>query len=130
MAKLTNKEYKEARANAENAPELFTFEKFCSNGWTGYYSRYVSPEALKELRQEYKEIKAFGGFELKGFGNRAVIIPTEHGFVLQSYYTEFGEVIQIRLIGWLTFYYRIVYDKKLLKEENDNGTTSRRPQTP
>lgn len=93
MAKLTNKQYKDARIDAENAPELFTFERFYSNGWSGYYSRYVSPESLKELRQEYKEIKAAGGFELKGFGNRAVIIPTEHGFVLQSYYTEVCEVL-------------------------------------
>lgn len=90
MSKLTNKEYRETRENAENAPEVFTFEHY--NG--GYHlNRYMESSDIKELRQEYKEIKAFGGFELKGFGNSAIIIPTEHGFILQSYYTEVCEVL-------------------------------------
>lgn len=92
MTKLTNKQYKQARIDAENAAELYTFESYVDNGWYGYYNRYMKADDLKEMRQAIKESKKYGGFVLDDFGNRAVIIPTEHGFILRSYYTNVCEI--------------------------------------
>lgn len=86
MAKLTNKQYKKARENAEKAPEIFTFEH-CVGGY--HFSRYMESGDITELRQELKAIKENeNGFTLEGFGNRAVVYPFEGGYILQSYYTE------------------------------------------
>ena len=53
--KMTNKQYKAARVEAENAPEVYTFESW--NGVCIYPNRYMKQEDIKELRQEYKEVK-------------------------------------------------------------------------
>ena len=88
---MTNKEYKQAREYAENASELFTFEKY--NGVSWYPSRYMDGNDIKELRTEYRnDTKTNKAFSLDGFGNRAVIIPTNSGFILKSYYTEVAEI--------------------------------------
>ena len=90
---MTNKEYRAARENAENAPELETFESYVNNGWYGYYNRYMKPDDLKDMRKAYKEIKANkGAFILDDFGGRALVIPTENGYILQSYYTNVCEI--------------------------------------
>lgn len=85
---MTNKEYKAARYEAENAPEIFTFESW--NGISIYPNRYMSNEDIKDLRQEYKAIKAGNnGFALDGFGGRAIIkLDNNRNPVLQSYYTD------------------------------------------
>ena len=84
---MTNKEYKAARYEAENAPEIFTFESW--NGVSIYPNRYMDSNDIKEMRQEYKVIKADKkAFILDGFGNRALIIPVDGGYILQSYYTK------------------------------------------
>lgn len=85
---MTNKEYKAARYEAENAPEIFTFESW--NGISIYPNRYMSNEDIKDLRQEYKAIKAANkGYALEGFGGRAIIKIDNNGdLILQSYYTD------------------------------------------
>jgi len=85
---MTNKEYKAARYEAENAPEIFTFESW--NGICIYPNRYMSNQDIKDLRQEYKAIKADNkGYALEGFGGRAIIKITDNGnLILQSYYTD------------------------------------------
>lgn len=85
---MTNKEYKAARYEAENVPEIFTFESW--NGISIYPNRYMSNEDIKDLRQAYKAIKATNkGYALKEFGGRAIIKPDDNGnLILQSYYTE------------------------------------------
>ncbi len=85
---MTNKEYKAARYEAENAPEIFTFESW--NGFSIYPNRYMSNKDITELRQAYKAIKADNkGFALDGFGGRAIIKTDENGNpILQSYYTD------------------------------------------
>lgn len=85
---MTNKEYKAARYEAENAPEIFTFESW--NGICIYPNRYMSNQDIKDLRQEYKAIKATdNGYALEGFGGRAIIKPDNNGnLILQSYYTD------------------------------------------
>lgn len=85
---MTNKEYKAARYEAENAPEIFTFESW--NGFSIYPNRYMSNQDIKELRQEYKGIKAENkGYALDGFGGRAIIkIDHDGSLILQSYYTD------------------------------------------
>jgi hypothetical protein len=85
---MTNKEYKAARYEAENAAEIFTFESW--NGFSIYPNRYMSNEDIKDLRQEYKTIKATNnGYALDGFGGRAIIKPDNNGnLILQSYYTN------------------------------------------
>ena len=80
---MTNKEYRNAREMHENAEELFTYEKY--NGW--YVSRALDANDLRELRAEYKVDKQRGAFTLDGFNNRAVVIPTNGGYVLKSYDT-------------------------------------------
>lgn len=86
MAKLTNREYKEKREVAEGASEIFTFEHFAG----GFYpTRCMSIEDIKEMRNEYKNID---GFKLEGCDNRAIVIPVEDGYILQSYYTEVAAV--------------------------------------
>lgn len=91
--KMTNKQYKEAREAAENASELYTFETFHPNYFGGYYSKYMQPDDIKELRQEYRQDKKENkAFSLDEFGSRAVIIPTESGAILKSYYTEVAEI--------------------------------------
>ena len=87
---MTNKEYKNARDLAENAIELFTFEKY--NGW--YITRSMDANDAKEMRKEYKtEKRDNNAFTLDGFNNRALVIPTEHGYKLKSYYTEVAEIV-------------------------------------
>ncbi len=85
---MTNKEYKAARYEAENAPEIFTFESW--NGVCIYPNRYMSNQDIKDLRQEYKGIKAENkGCALDGFGGRAIIkIDHDGSLILQSYYTD------------------------------------------
>lgn len=84
---MTNKEYKTARDAHENAYELDTFVSYV--GYFGYPNRYMKQEDIKEMREEYKEIKADkNAFALDGFGGRALIIPIEGGYILQSYYTK------------------------------------------
>ena len=84
---MTNKEYKAAREEHENANEVYTFEHW--NGICIYPNKYMTGEDLKEMRAEYKEIKADKkAFALDGFGGRALIIPVENGYILQSYYTK------------------------------------------
>ena len=88
---MNNKEYKEAREMAENASELDTFTTY--EGYFSRANRYMKPDDLKEMRTEYKELKANKkAFALDGFGGRALIIPTETGYILQSYYTEVAEI--------------------------------------
>ena len=87
---MTNKEYKAARYEAENAPEIFTFESW--NGISIYPNRYMSNQDIKDLRQEYKGIKAENnGYALDGFGGRALIIPDGNKLILRSYYTDVCE---------------------------------------
>ena len=84
---MTNKEYKQARQDAESAPEIYTFEHW--NGFSFYPNRYMTSEDLKDLRKENKAVKANrNAFSLDEFGNRALIIPVENGFILRSYYTD------------------------------------------
>ena len=86
---MTNKQYKQAREEAENADELYTFEKY--NGW--YATRFLDSGDLKEIRADYKNTKkALNAFSLEGFGGRALIIPTDSGYILQSYYTKVAEI--------------------------------------
>ena len=89
--KMTNKEYKQARELAEDAYELGTFETYTM--W-GHANHYMKPNDIKKMRQEYKEAKKEKeAFTLDGFGNRALVIPTDNGFVLQSYYTEVAKIV-------------------------------------
>ena len=85
---MTNKEYKALRETAENAPEIFTFESW--NGFSIYPNKYMSNQDIKDLRQEYKGIKAENkGYALDGFGGRAIIkIDHDGSLILQSYYTD------------------------------------------
>lgn len=87
---MTNKEYKALRETAENAPEVFTFESW--NGISIYPNRYMSNQDIKDLRQEYKAIKAGeNAYSLEGFGGRALIIPDGNKLILRSYYTNVCE---------------------------------------
>lgn len=88
---MTNKGYKIAREEHENANELYTFEKW--NGWSLYPSRYMDTNDARELRNEYKNDKAHGAFTLDGFNGRAVIIPVENGYILKSYETEVAAIV-------------------------------------
>lgn len=84
---MTNKEYKAARTIAESVDELYTFESW--NGYSFYTNKYMDSNDLKEMRQEYKAIKADKkAFALEDFGGRALIIPVDGGYILQSYYTK------------------------------------------
>lgn len=85
---MTNKEYKALREQAEQAPEIYTFESW--NGFSIYPNRYMSNQDIKDLRQEYKGIKAENkGYALDGFGGRAIIkIDHDGSLILQSYYTD------------------------------------------
>lgn len=85
---MTNKEYQTAKEQHQEAGELYTFEKY--NGF--FPSRYMDGDDIKELRQANKEAKRAGAFSLEGFNNRAVIIPTETGAILRSYYTNVCEI--------------------------------------
>lgn len=90
---MTNKEYKALREQAEQAEELYTFENEHFNGFCYYNSRYMTPEDIKDMRTEYKKEKQERkAFALEGFGGRALVIPTEHGYILRSYYTDVCEV--------------------------------------
>ena len=87
---MTNKEYKNARDLAENASELYTFEKY--NGW--YMTRCMDTNDMREMRNEYKaNKKENNAFALDGFNNRALVIPTEHGYTLKSYYTTVAAIV-------------------------------------
>ena len=87
---MTNKEYKALREQAEQAPEIYTFESW--NGISIYPNRYMSNQDIKDLRQEYKGIKAENnGYALDGFGGRALIIPEGDKLILRSYYTNVCE---------------------------------------
>lgn len=85
---MTNKEYKMARIEHESAAEIYTFEHW--NGVSWYPNRYMTGDDIKELRHEYKAIKAENkGYALEGFGGRAIIKITDNGnLILQSYYTD------------------------------------------
>lgn len=83
---MTNKQYKQAREEAENAYELDTFVTYSM--W-GHANRYMKPGDQKDMRKEYREIKADrNAFALEGFNGRALVIPVENGYILQSYYTK------------------------------------------
>lgn len=85
--KMTNKEYKAARSEAENAPEVYTFESW--NGISIYPNRYMKSEDIKNLRAEYREVKQGNkAYSLDGFGGRALIIPAGDELILRSYYTD------------------------------------------
>ena len=87
---MKNKEYKEARELAESADELYTFVSYY--GIFNRENRYMKPEDVKDMRQEYKEVKKDkNAVALEGFGNRALVIPTETGYILRSYYTDVAE---------------------------------------
>ena len=87
---MTNKEYKQAREKAQSADELFTFEKY---GGGFYPSRYMDTEDKRELRAEYKSAKTTDeAFAIEGFNGRALVIPTNTGHILKSYYTEVAEI--------------------------------------
>lgn len=98
---MTNKEYKQAREAAEAAEELYTFEQEHFNGFMYYNSRYMTTEDKQDLRREYKQDKKENqAYSLEDFNTRALIIPTESGSILKSYYTEVckienGEFIRI-----------------------------------
>lgn len=85
---MTNKEYKALREQAEQAPEIYTFESW--NGFSIYPNRYMKNQNIKDLRQEYKAIKTSNkGYALDGFGGRAIIkIDHDGSLILQSYYTD------------------------------------------
>lgn len=86
---MTNKEYKQAREAAEAAEELYTFEQEHFNGYIYYNSRYMTTEDKQDLRREYKQDKKENqAYALEDFNTRALIIPTENGSILKSYYTE------------------------------------------
>ena len=86
---MTNKEYKQAREAAEAAEELYTFEEEHFNGYRYYNSRYMTTEHKQDLRREYKQDKKENqAYSLEDFNTRALIIPTESGSILKSYYTE------------------------------------------
>lgn len=89
---MKNKDYQIARARAEQAEELWTFEKY--NGW--YTSRYMDSNDIKDLRKDLRKEK--NSFTLDGFNNRAVVIKTEDGWILRSYYTEVAEMYQGKFI--------------------------------
>ena len=96
---MTNKEYKLAREDAENAIELDTFEHYHENGFWGYYSRYMSADDLKTMRKEIKnDKKNHAGIVLDEFNNRAVIIPVDNGYILKSYYTNVAAFIDGKFI--------------------------------
>lgn len=87
---MTNKEYKALREQAEQAPEIYTFESW--NGFSIYPNRYMSNQDIKDLRQEYKAIKAGeNAYSLEGFDGRALIIPEGNKLILRSYYTNVCE---------------------------------------
>ena len=79
---MTNKEYKQARENAENADALYEYEKY---GYGFYPSRYMNADELKELRRTNKAIN--NAETLDGFNGRAVLIPVNGGILLKSYNT-------------------------------------------
>ena len=84
---MTNKQYKAAREMAEGAEEIYTFEHY--NGFSFYTNKYMTSEDLKEMRKDYKAIKAENNaFALNGFGSRALVIKAGDIVTLQSYYTE------------------------------------------
>lgn len=87
---MTNKEYRTAREAAENACEKYTFEHY----YGGYRpSYYMDTNDKRELREEYRNDKKENrAFTLEEFNTRAVIIPTETGAILKSYYTEVAEI--------------------------------------
>ena len=88
---MTNKEYKAIREEHEQANEVYQFVTY--EGFWGHANRYMKPDDLKEMRQEYKEIKATKkAFVLDDFGGRALVIPTESGYILKSYYTNVCEI--------------------------------------
>lgn len=85
--KMTNKQYKAAREEAEAANELETFVTY--EGYFGYPNRYMKPEDIKELGAEYRETKQDSkAYALDGFGGRALIIPNGDELILRSYYTD------------------------------------------
>ena len=87
---MTNKEYKALREQAENASELDTFVTY--EGWFCRANRYMKSDDIKELRQEYKAIKAGEkAYSLEGFGGRALIISDGDKLILRSYYTNVCE---------------------------------------
>ena len=87
---MTNKEYKALREQAENVYELDTFVTY--EGWFCRANRYMKSDDIKDLRQEYKAIKAENnGYALDGFGGRALIIPDGNKLILRSYYTDVCE---------------------------------------
>ena len=80
---MTNKEYKIAKANAEDAPELYEFEHY--NGWRMVC--HMTAEDLKEMRAERKAEKRNGAYTLDGFNDRAIVKPYGYGETLTSYNT-------------------------------------------
>ena len=88
---MTNKQYKQAREEHQEAEELYTFENEHFNGFRYWLSRYMTAEDQKDMRRAYKEEKQNNrAFALEGFNGRALILPKNGGdeLILKSYYTE------------------------------------------
>lgn len=88
---MTNKQYKQAREEHQEAEELYTFENEHFNGYTYWLSRYMTSEDQKDMRRAYKSEKENNGaFALEGFNGRALILPNdaENTLILRSYYTD------------------------------------------
>ena len=86
---MTNKQYKQAREEHQEAEELYTFEHW--NGYSFYTNKYMTAEDQKDMRRAYKgEKQNNGAFALEGFNGRALILPGDAGntLVLRSYYTD------------------------------------------
>lgn len=83
---MTNKEYRQAREEHQDAPEIYTFEHY--NGACFFPTRYMSGDDVKELRNDLKAVKTAGGYSLNGMNNRAVVIPNGDELILRSYYTD------------------------------------------
>lgn len=89
---MTNKQYKQAREEHEQANELDTFTSYESNGYMYYENRFMKSDDLKKMRKSIREEKKNGAIILDDFNGRAAIIPTETGYILKSYYTNVCEI--------------------------------------
>lgn len=73
---MNNKQYKKA------LEEHLQFD-----GWD-----LLTTEEVQDLKRELKNDKRNGATALEGFNGRAVILTTEHGTILRSYYTKVAAI--------------------------------------